>query len=133
MNIEMEIQNQLKISGTAAQTTTNEITSTTVKNVQGSWNRSLPSTNQFAKPTICPNCGYGWSWSASHRQKFPARGKNFKSCGIVNHFAKVCRNSKPSYKPKPRVNNVDDSVSESATTTAGTSSGYLYNSGQTSQ
>ena len=114
MNIEMGIQNQLKIiSGISAQTTTNEITSTTVNNVQGSWNRSRPLTNQFVKPTICPNCGYGWS--ASHRQNCPDRGKNCKNCGIANHFARVCRKPKHPYKPKPRVNNVDDSVSEAAT------------------
>ena len=114
MNIEMGIQNQLKISGTSALTITNEkITSSSVNNVQGSWNRSRPSTNQFVKPTICPNCGYGWS--ASYRQNCPARGKNSKICGIANHFAKVCRKPKHPYKPKPRVNNVDDSVSEAAT------------------
>ena len=92
--------------------TTNEITSTTVKNVQGSWNRSRPSTNQFVKPSICPNCGYGWS--ASHRQNCPARGKNCENCGIANHFAKVFRKPKQQYKPKPRVNNVDDSFYEAA-------------------
>ena len=115
MNIEIGIQNQLKISGISAQTTTNEITITTVKIVQGSWNRSRPSTIQLFKPTICPNCGYGWS--ASHRQNCPARGKNCKNCGIANHFAKVCRKPKHPYKPKPRVNIVDD----------------LSNSGRTSQ
>ena len=109
----MGIQNQLKMSGTSAQTTTNENTSATVNNVQGSWNRSRPSTNNFVRPTICPNCGYGWS--ASHRQNCSAKGKNCKNCGIANHFAKVCRKSKHQYKPKPRVNNVDDSVSETAT------------------
>ena len=59
MNIEMRIQNQLKISGTSAPTSTNQITSASVNNVQGSWNRSRPSTNQFVKPATCPNCGYG--------------------------------------------------------------------------
>ena len=113
MNIEMGIQNQLKVSGTSAQLTTNEITSATVNNVQGSWNRTRSSTNHFVKPIICPNCGDGWS--QSHRQNCPARGKNCKNCGIANHFAKVCRKSKLQYKPKPRVNNVDHSVSESAT------------------
>ena len=113
MNIEMGIQNQLKISGTSAQTTTNETTSRTVNNVQGSWNRSRPSTNQFVKPTVCPNSGYGWS--ASYRQNCPARRKKCKDCGIANHFAKVCRKPKHPYKPKPRVNNVDDAVSEAAT------------------
>ena len=72
-----------------------------------------PSTNQFLKPTICPNSGYGWS--ALHRQNCPARGKNCKNCGIVNHFAKVCRKPKLPYKSITRVNNVDDSVSEAAT------------------
>ena len=126
MNIEIGIQNQLKIFGTSAQTTTNEITSTTVNNVHGSWNRSRPSTNQFVKPTICPNCGY--EWSASHRQNFPARGKNCKNCGIPNHFAKFCRKPKHPYKPKPRVNNVDYSVSVAATvgTSATTAEQVIY-------
>ena len=114
MNIEiMGIQNELKTSGSAAQTSTNGITSTTVNNVQGSWNRPRPSTNKFVKPTICPNCGY--VWSASHRQNCPPRRKNCKNCGIVNHFAKVCSKPKLPYKPKSRVNNVDNSVSEAAT------------------
>ena len=112
MDIEMGIQNQLKISGASVHPTTNEITSASVNNVPGSWNRSRPSTSQFVKPTICPNCGYGWS--AAHRQNCPARGKNCKNCGIANHLAKVCRKPKHPYKPKPRVNNVDDSISEAA-------------------
>ena len=110
VNIEMGIQNQLKISGTTVHSTTNEITTTSVNNIQGSWNRSRPPTNQFVKPTICPNCGYGWS--AAHRQNCPDRGNNCKNCVIANHFAKVCRKPKHSYKPKPRVNNLDDSISE---------------------
>ena len=109
MIIEMGIQNQLKVSGTPTATTTNEVLSQSINNVQGSWNRSRAPTNQFVKPTICPNCGYGWT--LSHRQNCPARGK---ICGIANHFAKVCRKSKQPSKPKPRVNYVDDSVSEAA-------------------
>ena len=97
-----------------------------MNNVQGPWNRSRPSNKQFVKPTICPNCGYGWS--ASHRQNCPARGKNCKSCGIVNDFAKVCRKPKLPYNPKPRVNNVDDSVSEAATVgTSTTAVEYVIN------
>ena len=69
--------------------------------------------NNLVKPTIYPNCGYGWS--AAHRQNCPARGKNCKNCGIANHFAKVCRKPKHPFKPKPGVNNVDDSISETAT------------------
>ena len=113
MNIKIGIHNQLKISGTSAQTTTNESTSASVNNIQGSLNRSRPSTRQFAKPTICPNCGY--RWSTTHRQNCPACGKNCKNCGIANPFAKVCRKPKHPYKPKPRVNNVYNSISEAAT------------------
>ena len=59
MKIEMGIQNQLKISGTPTLNTTNEISSQSINSVQGSWNRTRAPTNQFVKPTICPNCGYG--------------------------------------------------------------------------
>ena len=113
MNIEMGIQNQLKISGTSIPNTTNEISSQSINSVQGSWNRTRAPKNQFVKPTICPNCGYGWK--PSHRQNCPARGKSCKNCGIANHFAKVCRKPKQPSKTKPRVNYVDDSVSEAAT------------------
>ncbi|XP_075256671.1 uncharacterized protein LOC142349141 [Convolutriloba macropyga] len=113
MNIEMGIQNPLKISGTATHQTTNEIMTKSINNIQGSWNRSRPSTINLVKPTICPNFGYGRS--AAHRQNCPARGKNSKNCGIANHVAKVCRKPKQPFKPKPRVNNVDDSISETAT------------------
>ena len=95
MNIEMGIQNQLKISGTTVHSTTNEITTKSVNNIEGSWNRSRSPTNQFAKPTICPNCDHGWS--AAHQQNCPARWKNCKNCGIAKHFAKICRKPKHSY------------------------------------
>ena len=54
MNIEMGIQNQLKMSGTAIHQNTNDITTTSINNVQSSWNRSRPVTNNFIKPKICP-------------------------------------------------------------------------------
>ena len=111
ISIEMGIQTQLKISGTSTTNSTNEVHS--INNVQGSWNRKRPSTNQFVKPTICPNCGYGWT--PSHRQNCPARGKICKNCGISNHFAKFCRKPKQANKPRSRVNYVDDSISEAAT------------------
>ena len=113
MNIEMGIQNQLKISGSSVHPTTNETSSSSANNIQGYWNRSRPSTSQFVKPTICPNCDYGWS--AAYRQNCPARGKNCKNCCIANHFAKICRKPKQPYKPMPKVNNVKDSISEAAT------------------
>ena len=41
--------------------------------------------------------------------------KTAKNCGIANQFAKLCRKSKIQCKPKPRVNNLDDTSSEAAT------------------
>ena len=99
MNIEMGIQNQLKMSGTAIHQNTNEVTTTSINNLQNSWNRTRPVTSNFAKPTIFPNCGY--RWSDAHRQNCPARGKTSKNCGIANHFVKVCRKSKQQLKPSP--------------------------------
>ena len=121
----MGIQNQLKMSGTAIHQTTNEVTTTSIINIQSSWNRSRPVTSNFTNPTICPNCGYGWS--AAHRKNCPARGKKCKNCGIANHFAKVCRKPKQQLKPKPRVNNVDDTISEAATVCTSASVGEQVN------
>ena len=90
MNIEMGIQNQMKISGNATHQTKNATTTTSINNLQGFWNRSRPSTSSLVIPTICSNCGYGWS--TAHRQSCPARGKNCKNCGIANHFAKCVEN-----------------------------------------
>ena len=65
-NIEMGIQNQLKISGTAIYTVSNQIANTSIHSIQKSWNRPKSTTNNFKKPTICPNCRY--AWSLSHRR-----------------------------------------------------------------
>ena len=61
INIEIGIQNQLKMSGRAAHQTTNEVTNMSINNIQSSGNRSRPSTSNFFKTTMCSNCGYGWS------------------------------------------------------------------------
>ena len=90
MNIEMCIQNQLKISGTAINQTTNEITTTSINNIQGSWNRSRPPTNNFVKPTNCANCSYGWS--AAHRQNCPPRGRIAKTAELPITLRKCVEN-----------------------------------------
>ena len=111
INIEMGIQNQLKMSGTAAYAVSNQVANTSINSIQKSWSRRRSTSNNFVKPTVCPNCGY--AWSASHRQNCPACGKNCKNCGINNHFRKSL--TIIPIKPKPRVNDVDDTYSEAAT------------------
>ena len=99
MNIEMGIKNQLKIFGSPASTTTKEITSQMINNVQGSWNRSRASTNQFVKPTICPNSGYGWS--PFHRQKCPAVARTVKTAESLTTLQKLFENPKNLLNPNP--------------------------------
>ena len=60
INIDMDIQNQLKISGTAAHSTSNQAANMSVNSIHNSCNRPRPSSNTFVKPTICLNCVYGW-------------------------------------------------------------------------
>ena len=56
--------------------------------------------------------GCGQIWTPTHRQVCPALGKKFNHCGLLNHFAKVCRkklnNPKNSQQSK-RINNVENS------------------------
>ena len=85
INIEIGIQNQLRISGTTAYTVQKQMANTSICSMQNSWKRPKSSTTNFNKPTTCPNCGY--TWSATHRQKCPACRKNCKDCRITNHFA----------------------------------------------
>ena len=112
----INIQKQLKISGTAAYTVANQFTNTCINSIQNFWNWTISTTEKFMKPKICPNCGY-----ASHRQGRPVIArtvqhvrKNRKHCGIANPFATVCRKLKIQMMPKPRVNTVDDNFSEAA-------------------
>ena len=37
----------------------------------------------------CRGCGQ--AWTTTHRQVCPAMGKKCNYCGLLNHFAKVCR------------------------------------------
>ena len=56
-----------------------------------SQSRNCHYTNKPTRaPEKCGNCG-GY---AHHRNPCPARGKSYRACGKVGHFAHVCR-SKP--------------------------------------
>ena len=56
----------------------------------------------------CRGCGQ--VWTTTHRQVCPALGKKCNHCGILNHFAKVCRkklNNTQNSRQDNRINNVE--------------------------
>ena len=92
VNMEMGHQNQQRISSN------NSATGSTVNAIQ-SFNRFRGANvlgNQSGRTLVnrasvgqCRGCGQ--SWTPTHRQVCPALGKKCNHCGLLNHFAKVCR------------------------------------------
>ena len=55
----------------------------------------------------CRNCGN--DFDVGHKQVCPARGKSCRSCGKLNHFAKVFRSSTKAI-PQPRATEQNTSI-----------------------
>ena len=74
------------------------------------WSFSNNFQNPYSRPPLyCSNCG--GNWLPNHRDKRIAKGKICNNCGLMNHFAKVCRkqkNAKPQNSKKRTVNSVDE-------------------------
>ena len=57
------------------------------------WQNTNNASKQNNRSTIyCSNCG--GIWLPNHREKCIAKGKTCNNCGLLNHFAKVCRKQK---------------------------------------
>ena len=74
------------------------------------WSNPNNFKRQNNRSTLyCSNCGR--IWLPNHRDKCIAKGKTCNNCGLLNHFAKVCRkqkNAKPQNSKKRAVNNVEE-------------------------
>ena len=112
INIEKDIQNQVKISETLAKKVLNQLANPSINSIEKPWNNPRTIVNKF-KPKICPICRY--TWSPSHCQDCPEREKTAKNLRVANHFAKNCRKTKNPMKPKTGVNNVHNASSETVT------------------
>ena len=108
--MEMGHQNQQRISN-------NDATGSTVNAIQ-SFNRFRGAGvrgNQSGRAVInrasvgqCRGCDQ--ASRTTHRQVCPAMGKKSNHCGLLNHFAKVCRrklNNARNTQQNNRINNVE--------------------------
>ena len=111
VNMEMGHQNQQRIPSN------NGATGSTVNAIQ-SFNRfrgAGASGNLSVRVAVnrksfgrCRECGQ--AWTTTHRQFCPAMGKKRNHCGLLNHFAKVCRkklNNAQNSGQNNRINNVE--------------------------
>ena len=111
VNIEMGHQNQQRKSSN------NGATGSTVNAIQ-SFNRFRCAGvrgNQSDRVAVnrasvgqCRSCGQ--AWTTTHRQVCSAMGKKCNPCGLLNHFAKVCRkklNNAQNSRQNNRINNVE--------------------------
>ena len=115
VSMEMGHQNQQRISSN------NGATCSMVNAIQ-SFNRyrgAVARGNQSGRVAVnrasvgqCRGCGQ--AWTTTHRQVCPAMGKKCNHCGLVNHFAKVCRtknNNARNSRQNNRINNVETAES----------------------
>ena len=74
------------------------------------WQNSINFPRQNNRSTLyCSNCG--GIWLPNHRDKCIAKGKTCNNCGLLYHFAKVCRkqkNAKPQNSKKKTVSIVEE-------------------------
>ena len=94
VNMEMGHQNQQRISSnnnnSAAGSTINAIQSFNIFCGAGArGNHSGRVAGNRAAMGQCRRCGQ--VWTPTHRQVCPALGKKCNHCGLLNHFATVCR------------------------------------------
>ena len=94
LNMEVGHQNQQRISSnnnnSAAGSTENAIQS--FNRFRGAGARGKQSGRVAVNRATIGQCrGCGQAWATTHRQVCPALGKKCDHCGLLNHFAKVCR------------------------------------------
>ena len=113
VNMEMGHQNQQRISSnnnnSASGSTINVIQSVNrFRGANACGNQSGTVTVNRAAIGQCRGCGQ--AWTQTHRQVCPVLGRKCNHCGLLNHFAMVCRkrlNITRNFHQDNRINNVE--------------------------
>ena len=100
INLEVGQRNQLQISNTQPASNVNAILPQ--RPFRQSNQRPTTSTDTRQPNQFCRNCGL--TWSANHRDRCISKGKTCNSCGLQNHFSRVCRKPKSATKKPIRAN-----------------------------
>ena len=107
----MSHQNQQRISSNNGATGNTVNAIQTFNRFRGAGARGNQSGRAVAKRAAVGQCrGRGQAWTTAHRQVCPAMGKKCNHCGLLNHFAKVCRkkfNNARHSRQSIRINNVE--------------------------
>ena len=116
VNMEMSHQNQQRISSNNGATgnTVNVIKS--LNRFRGAGARGNQSGRVAVNRASVGQCrGCGQAWTTTHRKVCPAMGKKRNHCGLLNHFAMVCR-KKLNIARNSRQNNRSNNVETAETT-----------------
>ena len=109
--MEMCHQNQQRISSNKGATGNTVIAIQSFNRFRGAAARGNQSSRVVANRAALGQCrGCGQDWTTTHRQVCPAMGKKCNHCGLLNHFAKVCRkklNNARNSRQNNRINNVE--------------------------
>ena len=110
-NMEMGHQNQQRTSSNNGATSSTKNAIQSFNQFRGADVRGKQSGRTVVNRASVGQCrGCGQAWTPMHRQVCPAMGKKCNHCGLLNHFAKVCRrklNNARNTQQNTRINNVE--------------------------
>ena len=117
VNMEMGHQNQQRVASNNNNNNNNK-NSNAINAIQ-SFNRfrgantriNQSGRNSFNRAANVQIRGCGRNWNSTRLQVRPALGKKYNHCGLLNHFAKVCRkkNNTKNSRQNTRINKIENS------------------------
>ena len=112
LHMELKQRNQLQIWNTHPASHVNAINPQ--RPFRQSNQRSNTPTSNRQSNQLCRNCGLTWTWSTNHKDKCIAKRKTCNSCGLQNHFSRLCRtlDSSSTKSTRSNVNSFEETTTE---------------------